>query len=229
MRVEAVLVDAGGVLVVPDPTRMGSALAPLGGSVDSDVTARAHYAGVAAVTRVGEGDPGAWKPYHRAYATACGVEEVYLDDAIAAIADEFLRPPVFTCVLPGAIDALRALAKLDLKIAIVTNSGGYAERLLSDLAICQVGAGPLAPVAAVIDSAIVGYEKPDPRIFELALEALGVEAHAAIHVGDTPAADVAGAIAAGITPVLIDPHDAHLDVACTRIRHLADVVPLVRP
>jgi len=50
----------------------------------------------------------------------------------------------------------------------------------------------------------------------------------AIHVGDTPAADVAGARAAGITPILIDPYDLHRDIECARVHSLADVVAMVR-
>jgi FMN phosphatase YigB (HAD superfamily) len=48
-----------------------------------------------------------------------------------------------------------------------------------------------------------------------------------IHVGDTPAADVDGAHAAGVTPVLVDPYDDHPELTVTKIRALADVVALV--
>jgi FMN phosphatase YigB (HAD superfamily) len=47
-------------------------------------------------------------------------------------------------------------------------------------------------------------------------------------VGDTPAADVVGARAAGVTPILVDPFDLHEDVDCLRVRSLADVVGIVR-
>jgi FMN phosphatase YigB (HAD superfamily) len=50
----------------------------------------------------------------------------------------------------------------------------------------------------------------------------------AIHVGDTPAADVAGAVAAGIRPVLIDPLDAHANLPHARAHSLSDVVELVK-
>ncbi len=59
----------------------------------------------------------------------------------------------------------------------------------------------------VIDSTVVGYEKPDVRIFEAALAraGAGIRATDVVHVGDTLAADVAGARAAGITPIHFDP------------------------
>ena len=62
----------------------------------------------------------------------------------------------------------------------------------------------LAPrVDAVVTSAEIGVAKPDPRPFTVALKALGVPAGGALHVGDTLAEDVAGALAAGVRPVLV--------------------------
>jgi len=69
--------------------------------------------------------------------------------------------------------------------------------------------------------------KPDPAIFRLALEALRVAPEATIHVGDTPAADVAGALAAGVRPVLVDPYDLHPDAECTRVTGLDGIVELL--
>ena len=226
--VEAVLVDAGGVLVVPDPERVASVLAPFGASVDEAIAARSHYVGVAALERVTEGDRNSFMPYHRAYAASCQVPATNLDEAVDALADEFLRTPMFTCVVPGATDALRALDALGVMVAIVSNSRGEAEEVLCRIGICQVGPGPLPRVAAVFDSAIVGFEKPDPRIFEHALTHLGVGPDVTIHVGDTPAADIVGAVAAGIRPVLVDPHDDHVGLPHARVRSLGDVVQLVK-
>jgi putative hydrolase of the HAD superfamily len=56
----------------------------------------------------------------------------------------------------------------------------------------------------IVSSAEVGLHKPDPRIFELACERVGVAPHEAVHVGDHHYADVLGASAVGMTPVLID-------------------------
>jgi putative hydrolase of the HAD superfamily len=57
----------------------------------------------------------------------------------------------------------------------------------------------------VIDSGIVGVEKPDPRIFRIALDRFGIPASRALHLGDFFASDVLGARAAGIRHALIDP------------------------
>ena len=85
-------------------------------------------------------------------------------------------------------------------------------------------------VGAVIDSAVVGVSKPDPAIFALALDALGmpaVDRRTVVHVGDSLRYDVTGAIAAGVRPVHLDPHgycpapDGH-----EHIRRLDEIVIL---
>ena len=65
----------------------------------------------------------------------------------------------------------------------------------------------------VIDSALVGYEKPDPRIFAAALERTGADPDRTLHIGDLYHADVVGARTAGIHALLLDPYgDWTLDV-----------------
>jgi HAD superfamily hydrolase (TIGR01549 family) len=63
--------------------------------------------------------------------------------------------------------------------------------------------GLLEHVDFVIASAEVGSEKPDRRIFELAIQRMGLPAQTVIHVGDHPVEDVQGAFEAGIRPVLL--------------------------
>jgi putative hydrolase of the HAD superfamily len=58
----------------------------------------------------------------------------------------------------------------------------------------------------VVSSAAVGLHKPDPRIFELACELVGVAPVEAAHVGDHQYADIVGAESVGMTSVLIDRH-----------------------
>jgi REG-2-like HAD superfamily hydrolase len=99
---------------------------------------------------------------------------------------------VFPDVLP-ALDTMRAAG---LRLAIVSNWGWTAPELLHLL--------ELASQFEVLSiSARVGYQRPHPAIFRHALQLLEVEPQDAIHVGDDPTADVAGARRAGIEPVLI--------------------------
>jgi len=226
--IEAVLVDVGGVLVLPDHDRMVGAFDRAGVRVDRDQLDRAHYAGVAALTEFTEGDREIWAEYNRAYARACDAPDDALDDAVEHLLNEFATGEVWSRIVHGSVDALRRLGALGVRLAIVSNADGNAEQRLRDDAVCQVGPGRGATVGAIFDSTVIGVAKPDPRIFEMALEALAVPAAHAIHVGDTPGADVDGARAARVRPVLVDPYDFHSDLDVERVSSLLDVVELVR-
>ena len=92
--------------------------------------------------------------------------------------------------LDGAVGALRRLQRTGLELACVTNwDVGIGEQLE------RAGLAPY--LSAIVSSAETGAEKPDPRVFEEALNRVGVRPERAIHVGDDEA-DQAGALAAGI-------------------------------
>jgi putative hydrolase of the HAD superfamily len=95
--------------------------------------------------------------------------------------------------VPGVLRALRAAGH---RLVVVSNWDVSLHEVLE-----QTGLAPLVDAAVV--SAEVGVAKPDPRIFAAALERAGASAAEAVHVGDSLEADVAGARAAGIEPVLV--------------------------
>ena len=103
------------------------------------------------------------------------------------------------CKVPeGLPEALAAMRSAGVKTAVVSNSEGIVARVLR-----EVGLEPQLDL--IVDSGLVGVEKPDPRIFRIALERFGVSAERALHLGDTFGTDVLGARAAGIRCALIDP------------------------
>jgi putative hydrolase of the HAD superfamily len=227
-RVRAVCVDLGGVFYLPEHQRVRDALARLELAVEAEALDEAHYHGVAALEQFRDGDTSIWHAYNRAYARVCGVDDDDADRAVDALLEEFGRGGVWTRIIPGARDALAELRDLGFALAVVSNADGTVEDQLRRDEICQVGPGPGVEVHAVLDSAVVGVAKPDPAIFHLALEALGVAADETVHVGDTPAADVAGARAAGVAPVLVDPFDLHPEADCVRVAALDEVPALLR-
>jgi putative hydrolase of the HAD superfamily len=196
--------------------------------IEPDRLDEAHYHGVAALEEFRDDDRSIWHAYNRAYARVCGVAPNEVDAAMAVLLEEFERGGVWTRVIPGSREALQELAALGVGLAVVSNADGTVEDQLRDDVICQVGPGPGVPVELILDSAVVGISKPDPAIFGLALDALDVEPGDCIHVGDTPAADVAGARAAGVTPILVDPYNLHRDVGCQRVGSLADVASMLQ-
>lgn len=226
-QVEAVLLDLGGVFYLPDHERVLAALAGLDLAIERERLDEAHYRGIAALDDFRDGDRSVWHAYNRAYAQMCGVPPDEVADVAEVLLAEFDAGGAWTRVIPGSVDALRALHDLGVGLAVVSNADGTVEEQLLLDEICQVGPGPGVPVEVILDSSVVGVSKPDPAIFRLALDALGVDATHAIHVGDTPSADVEGAWAAGVTPVLVDPYDLHPSVECAHVASLAEVPALL--
>jgi putative hydrolase of the HAD superfamily len=116
-------------------------------------------------------------------------------------------------VIPGVPEALVALRGAGIKLAVVSNSdgsieGGLAARGLRD------------HFDEIFDSHFIGYEKPDARIFHHALEACCADPAKTLHVGDLYSADVVGARAAGVHPILLDPFDDWGDVDCALVPDL---------
>ena len=95
-----------------------------------------------------------------------------------------------------AAPALRALRDGGLRLVVASNWDCSLPEALAQ-------AGLLHLVDAVVASAVAGAAKPDPRLFDAALEAAGCPPHEAIHVGDSLEKDVAGAPAAGIAALLL--------------------------
>jgi putative hydrolase of the HAD superfamily len=117
---------------------------------------------------------------------------------------------------------------------VVSNAGGQIEEVLAGLGVCQVGPGAGVEVAVVVDSTVVGVEKPDPRIFDFALDVIDVPRERVLYVGDTVRNDVLGARAAGLHPLHLDPYDLHAGAEAVwkiepweRIRTLSEVLDRV--
>jgi putative hydrolase of the HAD superfamily len=232
--ITAVLLDVGGVITTPDHDMMRPALAAAGVDITAASMDRAHYAGIAAL------DGGYlvrgslnWREYDAAVARSVGVPEDRVAKSVAALERAWRRVRGWHRIVPGALEGLRELAATGVRLAVVSNADGTVADQLVAAGVCQVGAGHGVPVVVVIDSTVVGVEKPDPRIFTFALEALGLgpeEMGGVVHVGDTIFADVNGARAAGLRPLHLDPYGdcPGPDGDHQHVRSLADVAALVR-
>lgn len=109
--------------------------------------------------------------------------------AAASFAPAFVKALRFELV-PGAQEALEQLRGHGLALAVVANWDISLREHLAALAVDGL-------FSAVVTSAEVGAEKPDPVIFRYALAQLGVVTERALHVGDEPV-DERGARAAGM-------------------------------
>ncbi len=99
---------------------------------------------------------------------------------------------------PQAIESLALVRGSGARAAAISNSNGSVESILAT-------AGLTPYLDFVVDSGEVGVEKPDPRIFELAMARAGIAPSEAAYIGDFYSIDVRGATAAGLRAVLLDP------------------------
>ncbi|HXM55474.1 MAG TPA: HAD family hydrolase [Candidatus Dormibacteraeota bacterium] len=219
--IEAVFLDAGGVINLPSPAAAGRFLAAHGADGTPAAIERFHYHAMLAYDEAPGDEPALSLAYLAGFVTAAGLPGDLAADFRAAITEAGWQPAI-----QPSLDALPALAAR-VRLAIVSNSDGTVERRLADARVLQVGPGPGVSVVAVVDSAAVGIEKPDPRIFDFALAACGLGPGSVVHVGDSRRTDVAGALAAGIRPLHLDPFDLCPDRSHEHLRTLGEVLEML--
>lgn len=106
-------------------------------------------------------------------------------------------------------------------LGIVTN--GPVD--MAFIKLSRLGLSDYFPKERVFLSELIGYHKPDPRIYATVLQELGVEPAEVLFVGDTWEADVAGAMDAGMSAVWINPRGKKPD---TNHQPLATIERLVQ-
>jgi HAD superfamily hydrolase (TIGR01509 family) len=209
----AVFFDAGGTLVHPDYARVADALRrSVGRAPATESLAQAEYAGRAAVESAMAADPALddgsrWQIHFFGALTSLGFSKDELQRAGPEIRAEHEKANLWTTVQPGAAGGLASLRARGLVVGCVSNSNGTVAALLAKVGLQGV-------LDFVLDSGVVGVEKPDPEIFRIALRQAGVAASDAMHVGDLYAVDVVGARRAGIEAVLLDPLGRYAGRGC---------------
>jgi 2-haloalkanoic acid dehalogenase type II len=123
---------------------------------------------------------------------ALGVPGLSLADARDAMLASIRFDPY-----PDAAPALRDLRDRGLRLVVLSNWDCSLREVLERTELATLLDG-------VVTSAETGMRKPDPALFEVALQVAGAAPGEAVHVGDSPGNDVGGARAAGIRAVLLD-------------------------
>lgn len=219
--VRAVCFDAVGTLLFPDPsaTVIYAEAALRHGLHISEEAVRDRF--LAAYRREEDADAAAlWatsedREHDRWRAivadTLFGVAD--LDACFAHLFERFAQPGAWRV----APDAAELLVALDARGLVLGMGSNYDARLLSVL----TGFPELAPLRdRVVVSATVGVRKPHTDFFREVCRVAGCEPGEVLFVGDDVANDYAGATAAGLHALLLDPRAKHPDVP-HRITRLA--------
>lgn len=123
---------------------------------------------------------------------------------------------LFDDVLP----TLSAIDAAGYRMGLISNFERWLEQMLIEL---EVG----HHFEPAIISGIEGIEKPDPAIYELALERAGVPPERAVHVGDSPDMDVRPASSVGIRGILLDRAERYAQSEHLRVTSLEELPPLL--
>ncbi len=119
--------------------------------------------------------------------------------------------------VPADVPATLARLQGRFRLAVISNANGTVRDKL-------VRVGLAGYFEVILDSHEEGIEKPDPRIFQSAMERTGARPEESVYIGDMYHIDVTGSRAAGMTAVLIDPANAHPDKAVPRIPDLGGLL-----
>ena len=234
-RFDAILFDAGGIFLLPDPISLGAIVRTHGGDGSIEKMMRAHYAGLERLDNVAR-ESGretiegfSWDPYRDAYVEAAGIS-----GTAAVAASEQLQkmfsPFLWRYPILESVAALWRMHLQGLPIGIVSNASGQVEATLANQCICQVGTGAGVPVLVVTDSHVIGTEKPHAGVFRDAIAVMndkGIGNDRIAYVGDSFVNDVMGARNAGLHPILLDPYGDHANYDCERVASLHELLAFI--
>jgi len=222
----AIFFDAGNTLIRMDYAAIAAALAARGAARMVEEVQRAEWAARprldATLAPGGSTESRATgERYLRLVLAGLGVTDEATVAAMTAWRSAY-NPPVglWTVAEPRAVEALAAVRAAGCGAGVISNSNGTIRSILESLDLTR-------RLEFVLDSSEVGVEKPDARIFGLALERAGVAPEAAAYVGDLYSVDVLGARGAGIRAVLLDPGDVWGARDCLVARDVAEAVRLI--
>jgi putative hydrolase of the HAD superfamily len=207
--VSAVTFDAGQTLIELDTAMLARRLGERGIAADAGALEAAlpgawrTYDALLAAGRVGHGGGGratnGWKALMDALLAGAGIPATAAGPAVDWLWTEQPARNLWRRPVAGMIELVDELRTAGIAVAVISNSEGRLAELFDEI-------GWRGRFACVADSGALGIEKPDPAIFAWTLARLGVPAAATVHVGDSAAADVAGARAAGLRAIWFGPH-----------------------
>jgi HAD superfamily hydrolase (TIGR01662 family) len=224
--IDTLFLDAGGVLCHPSWTRVADALVRHGATVTAAALAQAeqratHELDQAAVIGSTDDRSRGWLYFNLVLQHAGVGQNAGTDAALAELREYHKGENLWEHVEPDVEPALAALRERGLRLVVVSNANGRLRHLFDRLQLTRW-------FDHLLDSHEWGVEKPDPRLFQLALEQARSEPSRTVHVGDLYHVDVMGARRAGLRDaVLFDMAGLYGGVDCPRVGSFAGLVEWV--
>jgi HAD superfamily hydrolase (TIGR01549 family) len=219
--VETLFLDAGGVLVFPNWRRIAAALAAQGVEVAPAALAAAEphakrRLDVPDLIRHSNDKQRGWTYFNLVLEHAGIARSPASDRALEELHAYHAEHNLWELVPADVLPALERLRARVGRLVVVSNANGRLHAVLERMGLARF-------FDVMLDSHLEGVEKPDPRLFALALERARARAETTLHVGDFYWIDVKGARAAGVEAVLLDAAGLYPDADCPRVRSLAEL------
>lgn len=226
MRFRAVFFDVGGTLVDSRPSFPGlfaEVVARAGHPITPEAVREAAVAVTDGFSRAAQENQLWTTSPERSRAFWTSVYDLMLD-ALALPTSDGLRDALYQAftdrsnyrLYDDVFTALDRLRAEGYRLGVVSNFEAWLEDLLGDLEVREA-------FEVRVISGIEGIEKPDPRIYELALARAGLDARDVAYVGDLPEFDVEPPAALGMTPILLDRRERFPDHPGARITGLGEL------
>jgi HAD superfamily hydrolase (TIGR01549 family) len=223
--VDTVCLDAGGVLVWPNWQRVSGALLRQDVIVSPEALAAAdpharHALDVAEFVHRSSDQRRGWAYFDLILERAGIVPSERTARALEDLQAYHRALNLWEHVPAFVVPALAALRADGYRLALVSNANGTVRRAFERLGLASF-------LDAIVDSDEEGIEKPDPRLFRIALARVGTPPERAVHVGDLYHVDIVGARSAGLRALLVDQADLYSAVDCPRIRSVGALPALL--
>jgi len=219
LGLRAVFFDAGNTLVFADREKTLAPLKSRGVSIPEETIFAAERA-ARRFRDVNAGDPSHtdqqyWNIYYEELLSKLPGNDDLLPDLTAAARNS----SSWSVVPPGTREILLRL-KLRYRLAVISNSDGHIADLFERVGLADC-------FETITDSGNVGFQKPHPEIFRAALRSLDVAAEQSVYIGDVYSIDVAGALAAGMQAIIMDPYGTYAGNGIPRVTRLAELEHLL--
>jgi len=156
-----------------------------------------------------------WHALYRWLSTVLGFADIK-DEVADIVYKGYLKPECWS-LYDDALPVLQALREKGIHMGVISNWDGNLPILLEGIHIAEY-------FDTITTSALVNLRKPDPRIFDLTLNKLGLEPHEVLHIGDNVDADGFGAKEAGVKTLIVDRNHLYDGDDFTSISSLMEIL-----
>ncbi len=232
--INAVFFDAGNTLLHVDYQYIKSLAEEAGCLIEVDDLMRAEYQAkfnldkiLLALPSRSENNTLKWSSrksavdYFTTLLTCANVPETHHAQILSKLWEKHKALELWCVPQEGTEDILAEIKRRGYRMGIISNSEGRLDYKLEILGLRHF-------FEVVIDSGVVGVEKPHRKIFQLGLSALNVKPTESLYVGDIYSIDAVGAMAVGMKAILLDRKGLYTDVECQTIAELSDLLEILR-